>query len=628
MGFFFRRSANFGPFRWNFSKSGIGASIGVRGARVTMTPRGTTYVTVGSHGFYYRETLSHRSGNRFQVTPPSDLTPPAAAGDEVATADVAELVDSSNTTLIQRLNERAQMFNPAWIICISALAILVLALIALSGSQPVFRAVGSPTAGTNTQDQYTALVLQFGYPDSVVASKLGLVPIRAASYDAAHLQVTFIPNPCVEAYTAAKRIVDDVSRYPALGRQEAKDAKPCDTSPSNGWAIVRYFDTAEKWNIPANTAEEHLRDDPTKKTLPPVIVTDKPEPKKQRPISAAVKNKSSKAVSKPDTQIWVLQEDVKRSIETASARARFFGFWGMILGVCFLASGLVIHRHNAEKRTTRLFYELNEIEQQKYAIVKQAFAHLGRSQQIWRIESNSATRDWKRNAGASSLVRRVGVGLGVSAPPRVLTNVSIPYMDISPARLFFLPDVILYFERGTFGGLSYEDFHVEQRVTRFIEEEQVPSDARVIDQTWRYVNKSGGPDRRFNNNARLPVAQYGVLILTSSQGLNIHLNTSNLEATIAFANCWSTRQCRPKENLQSKPPRLPDAALTAEEGALRILGFDQTASVGEISASYHKLAQMYHPDKVAGLAPEFQALAELRMKEINAAFNTLRKRSA
>jgi curved DNA-binding protein CbpA len=35
---------------------------------------------------------------------------------------------------------------------------------------------------------------------------------------------------------------------------------------------------------------------------------------------------------------------------------------------------------------------------------------------------------------------------------------------------------------------------------------------------------------------------------------------------------------------------------------------------------------MYHPDKVAGLAPEFQVLAEKRMKEINAAYELLKER--
>jgi DnaJ-class molecular chaperone len=50
------------------------------------------------------------------------------------------------------------------------------------------------------------------------------------------------------------------------------------------------------------------------------------------------------------------------------------------------------------------------------------------------------------------------------------------------------------------------------------------------------------------------------------------------------------------------------------------------ASEAEISAAYRRLAQMYHPDKVAGLAPEFQALADERMKEINAAYEVLKQK--
>jgi DnaJ-class molecular chaperone len=36
---------------------------------------------------------------------------------------------------------------------------------------------------------------------------------------------------------------------------------------------------------------------------------------------------------------------------------------------------------------------------------------------------------------------------------------------------------------------------------------------------------------------------------------------------------------------------------------------------------------MYHPDKVAGMAPEFQALADTKMKEINAAYEVLAPRA-
>src|SRR5690242_21436442 len=104
MGYFFRRSAKLGPFRLNFSKSGIGASVGVRGARLTMTPRGTTYITVGRNGFYYRETISTRpSGSGLPPTPPVVEN---ASSDEIPTADVSELVDSSSEQLVNTLNER------------------------------------------------------------------------------------------------------------------------------------------------------------------------------------------------------------------------------------------------------------------------------------------------------------------------------------------------------------------------------------------------------------------------------------------------------------------------------------------------------------------------------------------
>ncbi len=56
MGFFFRKSGKFGPLRFNFSKSGVGLSAGVRGARVSTGPRGT-FVTVGRNGFYYRQRI-------------------------------------------------------------------------------------------------------------------------------------------------------------------------------------------------------------------------------------------------------------------------------------------------------------------------------------------------------------------------------------------------------------------------------------------------------------------------------------------------------------------------------------------------------------------------------------------
>ncbi len=49
------------------------------------------------------------------------------------------------------------------------------------------------------------------------------------------------------------------------------------------------------------------------------------------------------------------------------------------------------------------------------------------------------------------------------------------------------------------------------------------------------------------------------------------------------------------------------------------------ASHQEITSAYRRLVQQYHPDKVANLAPEFREMAERRMKEINAAYQRLKR---
>ena len=50
MGFFYRKSVNFGPFRVNLSKSGVGYSVGGRGFRVGKSARGRSYTSFGVPG--------------------------------------------------------------------------------------------------------------------------------------------------------------------------------------------------------------------------------------------------------------------------------------------------------------------------------------------------------------------------------------------------------------------------------------------------------------------------------------------------------------------------------------------------------------------------------------------------
>ncbi len=59
MGWSFRRSINLGPFRINFSKSGISYSFGLAGFRTGVNAKGRKYSSVGipGTGLRYQKTV-------------------------------------------------------------------------------------------------------------------------------------------------------------------------------------------------------------------------------------------------------------------------------------------------------------------------------------------------------------------------------------------------------------------------------------------------------------------------------------------------------------------------------------------------------------------------------------------
>ncbi len=57
-----------------------------------------------------------------------------------------------------------------------------------------------------------------------------------------------------------------------------------------------------------------------------------------------------------------------------------------------------------------------------------------------------------------------------------------------------------------------------------------------------------------------------------------------------------------------------------------ILGLEPGADAETIKKAYRKLSMKYHPDKVSHLGSEFRAVAEEKMKEINAAYDFFKKK--
>jgi Protein of unknown function (DUF4236) len=180
------------------------------------------------------------------------------------------------------------------------------------------------------------------------------------------------------------------------------------------------------------------------------------------------------------------------------------------------------------RKTTVLFFEMEPEIESLYQKLHDAFDQISSCSSKWHIEAEGKVTDRKRNAGATSIIKRTSISLKKGSPPYVKTNITVPSIPVGKQTLYFFPDKILVFESNSVGAVSYPNLNISIEDTNFIEDGNVPKDARVVDRTWKYVNKRGGPDKRFNDNKELPVVLYEDIHFTSNTGLNERIEISKI----------------------------------------------------------------------------------------------------
>jgi hypothetical protein len=185
------------------------------------------------------------------------------------------------------------------------------------------------------------------------------------------------------------------------------------------------------------------------------------------------------------------------------------------------------------RKSVVLFYEFDEDNEKIYQRFCDAFNKMDTAR-VWHIEATGAINDWKRNSGANTLVNRKPIYLKRNVPSCIKTNIEIPSIPVGRQILYFFPERILVFDKKEVGAVDYKELNIDIDQINFIEDESVPNDAQVIRHTWKYVNKSGGPDRRFNDNRQLPVVKYEQVHFRSSTGLNEMIQLSKVGVTEEF----------------------------------------------------------------------------------------------
>jgi hypothetical protein len=174
-----------------------------------------------------------------------------------------------------------------------------------------------------------------------------------------------------------------------------------------------------------------------------------------------------------------------------------------------------------------LSFDLEPDAERRVRALSSALNRLSMCQHVWVVETEQKTGDWKRNAGATNLIKRTRVQPSPAQPRGVESTHEIMCLPAGRQKLYFFPNALMVYDSDGVGAISYSRLKCEVGAVAFTEEQGIPSDGQVLRHTWRYVNKKGGPDRRFSNNQELPVMRYGGIALTSDTGLNELFHTSN-----------------------------------------------------------------------------------------------------
>lgn len=210
-------------------------------------------------------------------------------------------------------------------------------------------------------------------------------------------------------------------------------------------------------------------------------------------------------------------------------------FGALAVGVCWL-----IFMKDELRKTTVILYDLEPEVETAYARLHDAFGVLRSCSRTWHIEARGDVRDRKYHAGASGVVKRKQVTLSTGAPPFVKANIEVPLVPVGRQVLAFMPDRLLVFDSAAVGAISYSDLALDVGESQFVEEEAVPQDATVVGKTWRYVNKKGGPDRRFKDNREIPICAYEQIHLSSTTGLNEVIQASRRGASTTLSQALSS----------------------------------------------------------------------------------------
>lgn len=211
--------------------------------------------------------------------------------------------------------------------------------------------------------------------------------------------------------------------------------------------------------------------------------------------------------------------------------------------IFFLIWNYYLFNLDEKRKRIILEYKLDDSFKELYKRFIQAFLEFSKSRVIWQILHQENTYKKKYFGGATQIIQREPIkGISVTNLPfkYLKTNVKVPSIKLINIVLYFLPEMLLLKKSGKFAGIFYKNLLIERNCSNFREYSHIPSDTKILNYAWRFLNKNGEPDLRFKNNFKIPICDYSNYRFFSIDGINEEIMTSKSGAMDNFLNIINT----------------------------------------------------------------------------------------
>jgi hypothetical protein len=188
---------------------------------------------------------------------------------------------------------------------------------------------------------------------------------------------------------------------------------------------------------------------------------------------------------------------------------------------------------NSAGRMKVLFYNLSGSKKQAFSNLVAAFKELRGCSGRWHVAARERCYDARYHAGADAIVQCEPADFNIGGLGRIC-NIEVPLIETGIKTFYFCPDRLLVVgKEAVVAPVFYSSLRLDARREEVFACEVVPPDAQVVGHTWRFVNKDGTPDRRFNNR-RIPILLYEELSMRTDSGINELFHLSRAGAAAGF----------------------------------------------------------------------------------------------